>query len=122
MKIINLLILLLAIPPAILSTIQLFNTSLPVVSPVYDSIVRTATDKVRRVAHREREASRSSGESATASAPSPGAVTEEAAPANADQTSEVSSLRPVHIGIAAVSIVIALLMFLGLRSRTRAHA
>ncbi|MFZ1988793.1 MAG: hypothetical protein WAW96_03380 [Alphaproteobacteria bacterium] len=120
MKIINFFILLLAIPPAILSTIQLFNTSLPVVSPIYDSIVRTATDKVREVTRQGGESPQTSSASGAAKAPTPGPVAEEAAPAAADQTGEVSSLRPVHIGIAAVSIIIALLMFLGLRARARA--
>ena len=124
MKIINFLILLLAIPPAILSTIQLLNTSLPVVSPIYDSIVRTATDKVREATSQgggaARETPQASSESPAAPSPGAGTAAEESAPAAAGQTSEVRSLRPIHIGIAAVSVIVALLMLLALRSR--AHA
>ena len=120
MKIINFLILLLAIPPAILSTIQLLNTTLPVVSPIYNSIVQTAADKVKEVTHQGPQASRSTIESAPARAPSsPSVAAEQAAPPTGEASDEVS-LRPVHIGIAIVSVLIALLMFLGLTRR--AHA
>ena len=119
MKIINLLILLLAIPPAILSTVQLFNTTLPVVSPIYDSIVRTATDKVLQATHQGREASQSTAAGGAASSTAPSVAADEAAPVT-ESSADSISLRPVHIGIAAVSIIIALLMFFGLRRR--AHA
>lgn len=119
MKIINFLILLLAIPPAILSTIQLLDTTLPVVSPIYNSIVQTATDKVKEVTHQGPQASRSASESAPAGAAAPSVAAEEAAPATGEASDEIS-LRPVHIGIAIVSVLIALLMFFGLTRR--AHA
>ena len=107
MKIINLLILLLAIPPAILSTIQLLDTTLPVVSPIYDSFVRNTTDKVIEVTQ---------GRVASKAAPSASA---DQAPMDGEGD---SSLRWVHLAVAAVSILVALIMFLSLRGGRRARA
>jgi pyruvate/2-oxoglutarate dehydrogenase complex dihydrolipoamide acyltransferase (E2) component len=121
MKIINFLILLLAIPPAILSTIQLLDTTLPVVSPIYNSIVETATEKVLQVTHQQPAASESAASGGAARAPAPSPAAQEAAPAteSAGETDSMS-LRWVHLGVAAVSILIAIAMFLGLRRRAPA--
>ena len=111
MKIINLLILLLAIPPAVLSSIQLMDTTLPVVSPIYRSIVKTVTDKVVQATNPQ----------ASEAPPTASASAAPGAPADTSPAADDTSLRPVHIGVAAVSIIVALAMLMGLMRR-RANA